>query len=169
VDEQILDRPMPAAILSFGPHDATKLNGSQTREMTETKPHVQEQVILVAHSCASDRTWLADLLVSGGYRVEVCDNGRDALRRIGRERFALVLAAVSMPLMDGLEFLRNVREVSPGLPVIALAHDDEMEQVYLRSAGALGAVATYTMPIAPHALLDGVAGAISGFQKALSG
>ena len=118
--------------------------------------------ILVAHANAPERDWLADLLTSRGYRVTRCDNGLDALRDIETGNFALVLTAVSMPEADGLELIRKVMEHHAGTPIIAMGSDDPIEQIYLRSAAALGAATTYTMPVPADTLLDGVHEALGG-------
>lgn len=130
--------------------------------MSKTEPHLAAPAILIAHANAPERDWLSQLLTSRGYRVTSCDNGVDALRGIEAEKFALVLTAVSMPQSDGLELIRSMMERHSGTPVIAMASADPIEQIYLRSAEALGAATTYTMPISADALLCGVRNALHG-------
>lgn len=132
--------------------------------MNSLKPIPEEPAILVAHADTPTRNWLCELLASNGYQVATCDNGREALRLVGTHRFGLAVTGLSMPHLDGLELLRAVRTKCPGLPVIVLSSADVIEQVYLRSAAVLGATATFTLPIAPKVLLDGIEEAISGLR-----
>ena len=61
-----------------------------------------------------------------GFEVDVADNGLEALAAIERERYDLVFMDCQMPLLDGYEATRRIRERLGGrpLPVIALtAHN----------------------------------------------
>ncbi len=63
-----------------------------------------------------------ELLEKGGMRVEVARNGIDAVEKITRTPFDLVLMDLQMPRMDGLEATRIVR-ANPrygALPIVAM-------------------------------------------------
>jgi two-component system response regulator VicR len=50
------------------------------------------------------------LLQLNGFQVEAAANGREALDCLERNRPDLVLSDIMMPLMDGLELARSIRE-----------------------------------------------------------
>jgi len=64
------------------------------------------------------------LLGKRGYRVELANDGREALEKITREAFDVVLMDVQMPELDGLETtaLIRQREAADGghIPIIAM-------------------------------------------------
>lgn len=156
---------MTASILTFGEFRHSRPDDTDTNEMNNVQTHASGPAVLVAHGSQQDRTWVADLLSSSGYTVIMADNGRDALRHIAQERLTLAVVAVSMPVIDGLEVLRVVNEEYPGLPVIAVGSDDEIERIYLRSAEAQGAVFTFTLPVPGNVFLDGVRRAYRGLRR----
>ncbi|MET0414144.1 MAG: response regulator, partial [Polyangiaceae bacterium] len=43
-----------------------------------------------------------------GFDVEVASDGKDAIQQINGSAFDLIVSDLSMPRMDGLEFLRAV-------------------------------------------------------------
>ena len=59
----------------------------------------------------------------GDYRVELAENGEDALQRIGEEEFELVLTDLQMPGMDGLHLVDQIAKSKPEiLTVLMTAH-----------------------------------------------
>jgi len=68
------------------------------------------------------------VLESAGYDVTVASSGGEALGRLGRELFDLVLLDINMPQMDGWEVLRLIRadEALTGLPVVMFSVKGEM-------------------------------------------
>jgi DNA-binding NtrC family response regulator len=59
-----------------------------------------------------------------GYTVETAADGAQALAAARRRRPALVLLDVEMPGMDGLEALRGLRALDPGIPVIMVTGNE---------------------------------------------
>ena len=59
-------------------------------------------------------------LVSRGFDVRLCRNGREGLAALEAERPDLSLVDVMMPELDGFEFARLAREMEPELPLIFL-------------------------------------------------
>lgn len=55
-----------------------------------------------------------------GYAVETASNGSEALLRLSTSPVDAVITDLRMPVMDGLELLRNLRRTRPELPVIVL-------------------------------------------------
>ncbi|MFG0379884.1 PAS domain S-box protein [Pseudomonas sp. zbq_18] len=64
----------------------------------------------------------AELLRAMGCQVDIAGNGREALECLTRQRYALVLMDMQMPVLDGLAATRELRRRPElaGLPVVAM-------------------------------------------------
>lgn len=90
----------------------------------------------------------------GGYRVEVCGSGPEALERVGSIRPDLILLDVMMPGMDGPAVVRELRSrpETAGYPVVFMTAKVQPQELnrYLEM-GALGVIAK---PFDPMVLSD---------------
>ena len=116
---------------------------------------LQGMHLLAAEDVEINRMILADLLDREKARVSFAENGQqvlDLLDARGISEFDMVLMDVQMPVMDGYEATRRIRQRFPQLPVIGLtAHalDEERERCF--SAGMVDHV---TKPIDPDHLIE---------------
>jgi CheY-like chemotaxis protein len=65
---------------------------------------------------------LCTLLVDEGFEVSAASNGRDALERLSTFAADVVVSDVMMPIMDGQQLLRHIRDQpeTHSLPVILM-------------------------------------------------
>ncbi len=90
--------------------------------------------ILVAEDNAVNRDVAAALLKSIGHRPEFAKNGLDAVAQFRKGGFDLVLMDISMPVMDGVEALREMRFLERELalertPVVAVSAHAMRQQI----------------------------------------
>ena len=67
-----------------------------------------ERVVLVVDDDPDILQTLALCLSTEGYRVVMAANGREALDVLGRERPAVILLDLMMPVMDGWQFVAEM-------------------------------------------------------------
>ncbi len=71
------------------------------------------------------------------FEVDWVLDGVEALNRLERgERYDLIITNQIMPRMDGLEFIRRVREMLPSIPIAAFT-DDGYGQTLIRAGADL--------------------------------
>lgn len=60
-----------------------------------------------------------DILTDDGYEIEKAYNGRDALEKINKNHFDLIILDIMLPDIDGLEVCRKIRD-SVDVPILFL-------------------------------------------------
>jgi signal transduction histidine kinase/ActR/RegA family two-component response regulator len=149
-DEVSTPRPAPADV---SPTDAS----------TETPASRHASVLLVEDNLVNQRLAVA-LLERAGYRVTLAENGLQALEVFVRSSFDLVLMDLQMPVMDGLEATRRMREherhtgAGP-VPIIAMTASARSEDRELCFAAGMNDFVS--KPINVGELLKRVGGAIT--------
>lgn len=79
---------------------------------------------------------LAELLTLEGFEVSTVHNGQEALKELERQTYDLILLDVMMPILNGIETLKQVRQRYI-VPVLMLsARDDEIDRVLGLELGA---------------------------------
>ncbi|MCD6459822.1 response regulator [bacterium] len=85
--------------------------------------------ILVVDDSQTVRTLLSFILKSNGFDVESAINGVDALEKIYKDEFDLVVCDVNMPKMDGLTLIKVLRlqDIYRELPIIVVSTEESDE------------------------------------------
>ena len=89
------------------------------------------------------------------YNVLLAESGREALEKIKCEKIDLILLDIAMPIMDGLETFKRMKDSHVEIPVIFLTASGYEDDV--RTAISLGAVNYLKKPFFPQELLKRVA------------
>jgi len=91
------------------------------------------------------------LFQMGGFDVEVAKNGLEAIEKIEKDVFDLVLTDLKMPGMDGLELLKTIKGTRPEVMVILMTAYGSIETAV--EAMKMGANDYITKPIDLNELL----------------
>jgi DNA-binding response OmpR family regulator len=83
--------------------------------------------ILVVDDEPEVRKLMEHFLTDRGYDVRLAENGRRGLAELEHFRPDVVLLDMHMPEMDGLETLRQLSAKSPGLPVIMVTVNEDVQ------------------------------------------
>ncbi|MFA7034094.1 MAG: response regulator [Bacteroidales bacterium] len=111
----------------------------------------KEKNILVAEDNDNNYT-LIDLMLRGEYNVYRARNGAEAVDALRDKRFDLIFMDIMMPVMDGFEATRRIREFDNYTPIIALtAYANDSNK---REALNAGCDDFFTKPIRKNMILD---------------
>ncbi|MDE5832720.1 MAG: sigma-54 dependent transcriptional regulator, partial [Desulfovibrio sp.] len=116
--------------------------------------------ILIVDDDKNHRTMLKSHLAEWGWEVAEAENGKEALASIEPKSPAAILLDARMPIMDGFETLRELRQRRPEIPAIMMtAYSDISGAVDAMRSGAYD---YQTKPLDLAKLKIALDGAISG-------
>ena len=97
--------------------------------MSALAPVLEALTILIAEDSAADRLLLASIIRRQGPQVLTVSNGAEAIEVFARERPQLVLMDALMPVMDGFEAARQIKQLAGEalVPIIFLTSLRESE------------------------------------------
>jgi signal transduction histidine kinase/ActR/RegA family two-component response regulator len=128
---------------------------------SETNDRLDGESILVVDDHPSTREVVAAALEAAHARVHVAASAAEARERLAEQTPAVIIADLSMPVEDGLAFIRHVRQSDArGIPAIALsAYADAASR---NAALAAGFTAFLAKPTRAHALVKAVLSVLKG-------
>ena len=118
-------------------------------------PKTGPKAILVVDDAALVRVYYRSILEAAGFQVAEALNGLEALETLLARPIDLLVVDINMPQMDGLTFLRILRERDGPLASIpALVTSTEAAQADFAAARAAGANYYLVKPIAGEQLVE---------------
>ena len=114
------------------------------------------KTIMIVDDSASMRQVVGIALKSAGYAVLEGKDGVDALSKLTGQKVHLIISDVNMPNMDGIAFVKAVKQLAnyKFTPIIMLT--TESEETKKREGQAAGARAWVVKPFQPAHLLGAV-------------
>ena len=114
------------------------------------------KTILIVDDSASIRQVVGMTLKTAGYDVLESVDGKDALTQLDGRKVHLIISDVNMPNMDGITFLKNVKQLAAYkfTPVIMLT--TEAGDAKKAEGQAAGAKAWVVKPFQPAQMLTAV-------------
>lgn len=122
--------------------------------------------ILVVDDDMMSRQMAEFILKQGGYEIHQVKSGDGAISALGLGEYDLVLLDVEMPGMDGVETLKEIRQLDgkmKNVDVMFLTADGSAETV--KNAAMLGAIGYIKKPFLPQDLLERVDKALIASMK----
>lgn len=120
--------------------------------------------ILVIDDDEFVRGLMARLLGRQGHTVTCAPDGAAGLEAFRQGRYDLIITDIIMPEMEGIEFIVNLREEDPEVPLMAISggSDGTGPGAPLHDARLLGADATLAKPFEVDILIDTVEALLVG-------
>lgn len=110
--------------------DVVKLSGTATGEVIGLAPGQPEYRILIVEDQKENQILLSQLMTTVGFAVKIADNGEQGVQIFQNWQPHLIWMDRRMPVMDGLEATRRIRELPGGkdVKIIAVTASALLEQ-----------------------------------------
>jgi len=105
--------------------------------------------ILIVDDEESDRLFERAILEDAGHTLFFASDGEGALRAYQQHRIEIVITDLHMPNLNGLQLIRELREMDPLATIIAVSG---VAAGQLQRAQELGAMKTIKKPVMPSEL-----------------
>ncbi len=106
--------------------------------------------ILLAEDSKTNQYVIIGMLDESNIHVDVADNGQEAIEMFRAKKYDLILMDLQMPLMNGYEACKIIRELDATVPILALSADVMQEDI--NKAIAVGMNAHLCKPLELHVL-----------------
>ncbi len=142
----VLRKSGPSAVETLG-------EGESSAELAIRRDHDGQKILLVEDEPINRE--IAQLLLTGvGFHVDLAENGLEAVAQARASDYAAILMDMQMPLLDGLEATRQIRQLPAhrSTPIVAMtanAFDENREQCV-----AAGMDDFIAKPVAPEVLYE---------------
>ncbi len=87
--------------------------------------------ILIAEDDRELRQLFSHVLTRNGYRVTGVSNGQEALDAMDTDFYDMIISDIMMPVVDGYELVRQLREVGNTTPILMITARDAFDDMRL--------------------------------------
>lgn len=85
--------------------------------------------ILIAEDDTELRQLFSHVLTKNGYVVKGVSNGQEALDVLDHDYYDLIISDIMMPVMDGYELVRQLREAGSTIPIMMITAKDAFDDM----------------------------------------
>ncbi|NPA61863.1 MAG: response regulator [Epsilonproteobacteria bacterium] len=86
------------------------------------------------------------------FKIDVANNGREALEKVKSKKYSLILMDIEMPIMNGYEATREIREIDKSIPIVALTSNSCKNTI--KKTKKLGMNEHLSKPVEPKRLYE---------------
>lgn len=114
------------------PIDHAELHRVITEVVMRRQQRPKKQILVIDDEADFGRLLKVNLEKTGEYQVALATNGQEGLSAIRAKRPDLVLLDITMPVMDGMQTLKEIKRTHPDLPVAMVTacwNEDEARRI----------------------------------------
>ena len=115
-----------------------------------------EKTILIVDDSESIREVVSFTLENEGHNILVGIDGKDAQKHLNGDKIDLIITDLHMPVMDGIEFIKCVRDAEEykNIPILFLTTESQSaKKMEAKEAGATGWI---IKPFVPAKLIGAI-------------
>jgi PAS domain S-box-containing protein len=141
------------------------LDGTGTADREPPNASAGKRSALVVDDEVEVRETLAEILMNAGHRVVTAASGREALERMGEQRFDVILTDIRMPDLDGRALYREIERRWPERAAQVIFVSGDTLTSTLRAFAEDSGRPVIEKPFLPSEVRRIVDEAVSGFER----
>lgn len=106
-----------------------KEDDTSKEAVCDIKENLRIKSILIVEDNLTNQLVLHGLLEDNVEKMDIANNGKEALDMFEREKYQLILMDIQMPVMDGYAAAKAIREKDSDIPIIALSANALKEEI----------------------------------------
>ncbi|GEM_PF-685430 len=135
-------KPITASMLFDGVLEALKVTGVTVAKKADSIAKDESEFagkhLLLAEDNEANQFVAEEILTRAGFKMDIANNGREAVEMVKARDYDAVLMDMQMPEMDGLEATREIRNQLAGRPLTIIALTANAMQSDLEACRAAG-------------------------------
>lgn len=105
------------------PYITTDNGATNNDSVSQTQPLNPNNSILVVEDNIINQEVATAVFASLGCKIELVDNGEDAISRVNAKHYDIVFMDLHLPTIDGYQTAKQINTLLPQLPIVALSAD----------------------------------------------
>ena len=102
---------------------------NKSKTLQEDIQTLRGSKILLVEDNTINQEIIIGLLEDSGLHIDIANNGKEAIELFSNNSYELILMDLQMPIMDGIEATRKIRELDKEIPIIALTANAMKEDI----------------------------------------
>lgn len=115
-----------------------------------------KKTILIVEDSSMILEVLSFSLEKAGYNIITAINGKEALKHFDGQEINLMITDLYMPEMDGLELVKNLKEIEKYKTIPVLVLSTESQQTKKLEAKKMGVTGWVIKPFVPEKLVQAI-------------
>ncbi len=117
-------------ISQFSDYDTLEeIQPKRTKGLKEELTTLKGSRILLVEDYLLNQEIIIQILQDSGIVIDIANNGLEAVEKFKKGRYELILMDIQMPIMDGYEAAKIIRELDSSVPIIALSANAMVEDI----------------------------------------
>jgi len=108
--------------------------------------------ILLTEDKKINQDIILGILDHNRFQIDIANNGKEAVEKIKKENYLLVLMDIEMPIMNGYEATKRIRLIDKNIPIIALSSNSS--KLTIKKSQKVGMNEYLSKPVEPKRLYE---------------
>ena len=126
-EKELSDTPLITE--TFHKNTLNHFYSSESQSLKDQLKTLSGSKILLVEDYALNQEIIVNLLKESGIIIDIANNGLEGVEKFKTGKYELILMDIQMPIMDGYEATKIIKEIDTFVPIVALSANAMVEDV----------------------------------------